>query len=82
MTSNLGLNVSPCSFFFFFFKNIFYIKLNRVVFERPKLYLKKTVFEVRENVMAQRWNLMAVAGLCEFPLKLVLEVGEITYPKG
>lgn len=63
MTSNLGLNVSPCSFFFFFFKNIFSIKLNRVVFERPKLYLKKTVFEVRENVMAQRWNLMAVAGL-------------------
>ena len=69
-------------FSFFFFKNIFSIKLNRVVFERPKLYLKKTVFEVRENVMAQRWNLMAVAGLCEFPLKLVLEVGEITYPKG
>lgn len=63
MTSNLGLNVSPCSFFFFSFKNMFSIKLNRVVFERPKLYLKKTVFEVRENVMAQRWNLMAVAGL-------------------
>ena len=61
---------------------MFSIKLNRVVFERPKLYLKKTVFEVRENVMAQRWNLMAVAGLIEFPLKLVLEVGEITYPKG
>ena len=46
------------------------------------LLKKKTVFEVGENVMAQRWNLMAVAGLCEFPLKLVLEVGEITYPKG
>ena len=43
---------------------------------------EKYVFEVRENVMAQRWNLRAVAGLCEFPLKLVLEVGEITYPKG